>query len=166
MYTLPLLTISMTKGTGIVTCVPSDAPTDFAALRDLKEKPKLREKYHITDEMVLPYDVVEIIEVPGMGKRLAEQACLDMGIKSQNDTQKLEEAKELVYKKGFYEGVMLVGSQAGKRVSGRVFASRVGGGGEADRAAGDDRRGQRLPVLRAERPGDQPLGRRVRGDVQ
>ena len=39
-----------------------------------------------------------------------------MGIKSQNDTQKLEEAKELVYKKGFYEGVMLVGSQAGKRV--------------------------------------------------
>ena len=66
--------------------------------------------------MVLPYDVVEIIEVPGMGKRLAEKACLDMGIKSQNDTQKLEEAKELVYKKGFYEGVMLVGSQAGKRV--------------------------------------------------
>ena len=30
--------------------------------------------------------------------------------------RKLEEAKELVYKKGFYEGVMLVGSQAGKRV--------------------------------------------------
>lgn len=43
--------------------------------------------------MVLPYDVVEIIEVPGLGKRLAEKACLDMGIKSQNDTQKLEEAK-------------------------------------------------------------------------
>ena len=56
-YTLPLLTISMMKGTGVVTSVPSDAPADFAALRDLKEKPKLREKYHITDEMVLPYDV-------------------------------------------------------------------------------------------------------------
>ena len=60
-YTLPLLTISMAKGTGVVTCVPSDAPTDYAALRDLKEKPKLREKYGITDEMVLPYDVCIII---------------------------------------------------------------------------------------------------------
>ena len=67
----------MTKGTGVVACVPSDAPMDFAALRDLKEKPKLlsqfgllfaalrdlkekpklREKFHVTDEMVLPYDV-------------------------------------------------------------------------------------------------------------
>ena len=57
-YALPLLTISMTKGTGVVACVPSDAPMDFAALRDLKEKPKLREKFHVTDDMVLPYDVL------------------------------------------------------------------------------------------------------------
>lgn len=39
-YTLPLMTISMGKGTGVVTSVPSDAPDDWAALRDLKEKPK------------------------------------------------------------------------------------------------------------------------------
>jgi leucyl-tRNA synthetase len=49
-YTLPLMTISMKKGTGVVTSVPSDAPDDWAAYRDLKEKPKLREKYGITDE--------------------------------------------------------------------------------------------------------------------
>jgi len=30
-----MLTISMTKGTGVVTSVPSDAPDDFAAMRDL-----------------------------------------------------------------------------------------------------------------------------------
>jgi leucyl-tRNA synthetase len=30
-----MLTISMDKGTGVVTSVPSDAPDDFAALRDL-----------------------------------------------------------------------------------------------------------------------------------
>lgn len=28
----PLTTISMTKGTGVVTSVPSDAPDDYAAL--------------------------------------------------------------------------------------------------------------------------------------
>jgi leucyl-tRNA synthetase len=69
-YTLPLLTISMSKGTGVVTSVPSDAPDDWAALRDLKQKPKLREKYHITDEMVA-FDVVEIIEIPGFGRQAA-----------------------------------------------------------------------------------------------
>jgi leucyl-tRNA synthetase len=34
-YALPMSTISMTKGTGIVTSVPSDSPDDWAALRDL-----------------------------------------------------------------------------------------------------------------------------------
>jgi leucyl-tRNA synthetase len=37
-YCYPMMTISMTKGTGIVTSVPSDSPDDFAALRDLKTK--------------------------------------------------------------------------------------------------------------------------------
>ena len=37
-YTLPMLTIKETKGTGIVTSVPSDSPDDYAALRDLKKK--------------------------------------------------------------------------------------------------------------------------------
>jgi len=30
-----MLTITMDKGTGVVTSVPSDAPDDYAALRDL-----------------------------------------------------------------------------------------------------------------------------------
>jgi len=37
-YTLPMLTIKDDKGTGIVTSVPSDAPDDYAALRDLQKK--------------------------------------------------------------------------------------------------------------------------------
>lgn len=40
------------KGTGVVTSVPSDAPDDYAALMDLKNKPKMREAYRLTDEMV------------------------------------------------------------------------------------------------------------------
>lgn len=37
-YTLPMMTIKENKGTGVVTSVPSDAPDDYAALRDLKKK--------------------------------------------------------------------------------------------------------------------------------
>jgi leucyl-tRNA synthetase len=115
-YTLPLLTIKMGKGTGVVTSVPSDAPADFAALRDLKEKPALREKFGITDEMVMPFDVVPIINIPGFGDKAAEVVCDQLGIKSQNDAVKLEEAKDMVYLKGFTDGIMLVGSQKGVKV--------------------------------------------------
>ena len=38
-YTLPMLTIRDDKGTGVGTSVPSDAPDDYAALRDLQRKP-------------------------------------------------------------------------------------------------------------------------------
>lgn len=40
----------------------------------------------------------------------------DLKIQSQNDRDKLQEAKEMVYLKGFYEGTLLVGPHAGKKV--------------------------------------------------
>ncbi|KAJ7960649.1 Leucine--tRNA ligase, cytoplasmic [Quillaja saponaria] len=89
-YALPMLSILMDKGTGIVTSVPSDAPDDYMALHDLKSKPALRAKY--------------------------ETVCLQMKIKSQNEKEKLAEAKKQTYLKGFTEGTMLVGEFAGKKV--------------------------------------------------
>ena len=50
-----------------MTSVPSDSPDDFAALRDLKNKEPFRAKYGVTDEMVLPFNPVPIIEIPGYG---------------------------------------------------------------------------------------------------
>lgn len=47
-----MMTISMKKGTGVVTCVPSDAPDDWMATSDLRNKKALRDKYGITEEMV------------------------------------------------------------------------------------------------------------------
>ncbi|XP_069574339.1 leucine--tRNA ligase, cytoplasmic-like [Brachyistius frenatus] len=115
-YALPMLTIKEDKGTGIVTSVPSDAPDDIAALRDIKNKQALREKYGIEDKMVLPFEPVPIIEIPGYGNLSAPLVCDELKIQSQNDKERLAEAKEKVYLKGFYEGIMLVDGYKGQKV--------------------------------------------------
>lgn len=115
-YSLPMMTIKEDKGTGVVTSVPSDSPDDWIALSDLKNKAPLRQKFNLKDEMVLPFEAVEIIVVEG--ERLsAKKACEDLKIQSQNDREKLTEAKETVYKKGFNHGLMLVPGFEGKKVS-------------------------------------------------
>jgi leucyl-tRNA synthetase len=117
-YTLPLLTISMSKGTGIVTSVPSDAPDDYVALKALQDKADFRAKYDITDDMVLPYEVVPIISIEGYGDASAVFMCEKLKITSFNDKAKLTQAKDEIYLKGFTIGIMTVGGEhAGKKVS-------------------------------------------------
>ena len=48
---------------------------------------------------------VSIIDIPGYSKLSAVTACEEFKVQSQNDKEKLEEAKEKTYQKGFYEGV-------------------------------------------------------------
>ncbi|XP_045459482.1 leucine--tRNA ligase, cytoplasmic [Melitaea cinxia] len=115
-YSLPMLTIKEDKGTGIVTSVISDSPDDYAAFVDLQKKPAFREKYGITDEMVLPYKPVPILEIPEFGNLSAVHVYDQLKIQSQNDKDKLLQAKEMVYLKGFYDGVLLVGEFKGSKV--------------------------------------------------
>jgi len=115
-FGLPMLTILMSKGTGVVTSVPSDAPDDYMALQDLKKKPAMREKFGVKDEWVMPFEVVPIINIPEFGDTSAVKVCEDLKIQSQNDRAKLDEAKNRTYMKGFYEGVMLVGGHKGRPV--------------------------------------------------
>lgn len=115
-YALPMLSILMDKGTGVVTSVPSDAPDDYMALHDLKSKPAFRAKYGVKDEWVLPFEIVPIIDVPPFGNKCAETVCLQMKIKSQNEKDKLAEAKKQTYLKGFTDGTMIVGEFSGKKV--------------------------------------------------
>ncbi|VDK78073.1 unnamed protein product [Onchocerca ochengi] len=116
-YSLPMLTIKDNKGTGIVTSVPSDSPDDFAALMDLKKKKPLREKFNIKDEMVLPYEPIPVLKIPEYGEMAAVYLCEKMKIESQNDRDKLAEAKSEVYLKGFYDGIMVVGKYAGQKTA-------------------------------------------------
>ena len=115
-YCLPMLSISMGKGTGVVTSVPSDSPDDYAVLIEFKKKKAFREKYGLTDEMVLPFDPIEIIEIPGYSRLSAEKAYKQYKVKSMNDKKKLERAKEDVYSRGFYAGEMLVGEHVKMKV--------------------------------------------------
>ncbi|XP_054718964.1 leucine--tRNA ligase, cytoplasmic-like [Uloborus diversus] len=115
-YTLPMLTIKEDKGTGIVTSVPSDSPDDFAALCDLKKKPDLRKKFNISDEMVMKYEPVPIVNIPDYGSLAAPKVCEELKVQSQNDKDKLALAKDKIYLKGFYEGVMLVGKYKGQKI--------------------------------------------------
>ncbi|KAL7570499.1 hypothetical protein ACA910_004279 [Epithemia clementina (nom. ined.)] len=116
-YTLPLLTISMGKGTGVVTSVPSDAPDDYVSLKALQDKPDFRAKYDITDDMVMPFKVVPIISIEGYGEASAVYMCEKLKIKSPNDKAKLTEAKDETYLKGFTIGVMSFGPHKGEKVS-------------------------------------------------
>lgn len=116
-YTLPLLTISMGKGTGVVTSVPSDAPDDYVALKALQDKPDFRAKYDISDDMVAPYEVVPIISIEGYGDASAVYMCEKLKIQSFNDKAKLAQAKDETYLKGFTIGVMTVGPHKNKKVS-------------------------------------------------
>jgi leucyl-tRNA synthetase len=100
-------------GTGIVTSVPSDAPYDYIALKDMTKK--VCEKYGLDYEEVKNIKPIPIIKSK-YGEMAAETICKEMGIKSQKDVEKLEKATAFVYKEGFNNGVMIVKKLAGKNV--------------------------------------------------
>ncbi len=122
-YALPMLTISMGKGTGIVTSVPADAPDDYVCLRDWKTRANWRDQYGVKEEWVQPFEVVPIIEIVNdpmsneLGTASAVYCCETLfKIDSHKNKDKLEEAKKICYSKGFYNGVLIKGEFAGKSV--------------------------------------------------
>lgn len=110
-HALPMTTVSMTKGTGIVTSVPSDSPDDWAALRDLQAKEFNRNIFGVKEEWCCPFEPVPIINCPEYGDLTAVKLVDDLKIKTQKDTENLKIAKDKAYKAGFYTGKMIVGME-------------------------------------------------------
>ncbi len=104
-------------GTGIVTSVPSDAPYDWIALKDIKENEVVLERYDLK-EKIQDVEPIEIIESDEWGVNPAERIIEEMEIESQEDQEKLEKATQKIYKAGCHTGTMLdvCGEYAGMRV--------------------------------------------------
>lgn len=109
---LPMETVIATKGTGVVTCVPSNSPDDYMTTKDLQHKP---EYYGIEPEWV-KFDAVPIINTEKYGALTAKAICEEKKIQSPKDTNLLSEAKKLAYKEDYYSGTMIYGKYKGEKV--------------------------------------------------
>ncbi|EMC95239.1 hypothetical protein BAUCODRAFT_123701 [Baudoinia panamericana UAMH 10762] len=109
---LPMESVKASKGTGVVTSVPSDSPDDYATMMDLIKK---ADYYKIKKEWA-DLEILPIIETPSYGNLTAKYLVETMKINSPKDAKQLAEAKDLAYKEGFYQGKMIFGEFAGKSV--------------------------------------------------
>ncbi|QPG75391.1 cytosolic leucyl tRNA synthetase [Brettanomyces nanus] len=109
---LPMETILESKGTGVVTCVPSDSPDDFVTTKDLYNKP---EYYGIDRDWVVK-DPISIVNTSKYGDKCAEYLVNELKIHSPKDANQLTKAKELAYKEGYYNGTLLKGKYVGEKV--------------------------------------------------
>ena len=116
---LPAPFVDPDHATGFVYSEPSDAPYDYVALIELKRNESLLKKYQLDPEKVRSIEPIKIIEVPGVKDHHAKVIVEKMGIESQHEVEKLEEATKQVYKEQYYNAKMLdnTGEFAGMKVS-------------------------------------------------
>jgi leucyl-tRNA synthetase len=118
--TLPILPapfVNTGHATGVVYSVPSHAPVDWLALRDLQQQPAYLEELGLPLAVVMQIEPISMIRIEGFGEHPAQEVVANMGIQDQCDS-KAEDATKLLYKKEFHSGVLKenCGNYAGKAV--------------------------------------------------
>lgn len=93
--------------TGFVTSVPSDAPFDWIALKELQKDEKTCKKYGLDCAQIKALEVIPIIKTKKFGENAALKICEQMKITSLDQAKELETATKEVYKEGYHTGVML-----------------------------------------------------------
>ncbi|GAA5927076.1 hypothetical protein JCM1841_001908 [Sporobolomyces salmonicolor] len=111
-YVVPMESVSATKGTAVVICMPSDSPDDYITWMELRKKPE----YYNIDPSWVAAEPVGVLTTPTYGDQTAKAIVEQMKINSSKDVKQLAEAKELAYKEGFYQGTMIVGKYKGEKV--------------------------------------------------
>lgn len=121
---LPASFVTTDVGTGIVHSVPSDSADDLIALYDIQNNEKLCQKFSLNPKEVKNIKPIAVIDIPGYGKIPAADAIKKLGIKSQEDSEKLKKAKDMLYKDGFYKGKLnsLYKNKFSKNLAGKSVA--------------------------------------------
>lgn len=101
---LPAEFVDTDTATGIVMSVPAHAPYDYIALRELVQQEELIKKINVNPDELKP---ISVIELPKGLKAMAIEVVEKMGISSQFDYSKLDEATREVYREEFKHGFML-----------------------------------------------------------
>jgi leucyl-tRNA synthetase len=115
---LPGWFVNPEAATGLVYSVPSHAPVDWVAIRDLMENPERLHAFGVSPDILKDIKPISLIQVEGYGEHPAIEIVERMGIKDQLDSR-LEEATNEIYRKEFHTGILkpICGKYAGRLVS-------------------------------------------------
>lgn len=112
---LPSDFVKLDSATGVVMGVPSHAPYDWIALKEMIDGDELA-RYGFSKNDVEP---ISLIKVPDFGEQPAIELCEKMKITSLNQEKELDEATNMLYKKEFHSGILndRCGEYTGTKVS-------------------------------------------------
>lgn len=102
----PATFVDTDHATGVVYSVPAHAPYDYTALADLQQDEETIKDYNLNRDRLEEIRPISLITVKGYGEFPAGELCEKLGVKSQKDREKLEEATQTIYKDEFYSGIM------------------------------------------------------------
>ncbi|MHA1631964.1 MAG: leucine--tRNA ligase [Candidatus Freyarchaeota archaeon] len=102
---LPASFVDPGNASGVVMSVPSHAPYDWAAIKELRENPETLEEYGLPIDVVAKLKPISLIKTEGLGEHPAIEAVDKAGIRTQLDPR-LDELTKDVYRKEFHKGVL------------------------------------------------------------
>ena len=111
---LPAKFVNDDEATGIVYSVPAHAPYDYVALLEVKARYK---SYGLEESLIEGIRPINVIKLKGYGEFPAAEVVERLGIRSQEERGKLDEATRVLYKAEYYKGVISRGSFSGLSVS-------------------------------------------------